>query len=456
MAAPRSPSGPSARFAAWLAALSVLFVVAPGLAASAKLQAVGEASIGVTDNAQSAPDVPLPGGAEKSAGAFLVLRPGLVLGVLSAQAIQRLAYTFDYNVYFARAASSSSSNRLEYRGVFDISPRVNAILGASATESDSYAALTLAPPASGVLPLLPGGDSKMLQLGADEVVDVELAVGWRSWEGVGVSLGMPLFDTDAPRTITPNARVGIEYSWIGDALGAEGRGSYFVVRDGVRADGTRVRLARELQLGGVAFYRHDIGRSLTSSVEGGAVRVTRFATDTSRWYPLAGAMLAYSEVFGDAQLAYAHAVTTNVLFGQSLVSDEIRLRGAIPLDKKGIFTVAASAGYQRGRLLDENARLATRVSVFLADATFGWQLNPWLLLGVRAQHIDQRSDVRVVTLPVSFVQNNLMLGASFAFPPDPEVASTYRAPKRVDRTDELRGASETTVESIPAPSGRAR
>ncbi len=449
-------SGRSAGFALRLGVLLGVLHPAPLRAASAKLQAVGEASVGVTDNAQSAPDVPLPGGSEKSAGGFLVLRPGLVLAVLSAQNIQRLAYTFDYNVYFARGSSSSSSNRLEYRGFFDVSPRVNAILGASATESDSYAALTLAPPASGLLPILPGGDSKMLQLGADELVNVELAVGLRAWEGLGVTFGTPLFDTDAPETLTPTGRLGLEYSWTGDALGAEGRGSYSLVRDGIRADGTRVRLDRELQLGGVAFYRHDIGRFLTSGVEAGAVRVTRFATDTSRWYPLAGARLGYSDVAGDAELSYRHAVATNVLFGQSLVTDEIRLRGGVPLDRKGIYTLAASAGYQRGRLLDDNARLATRVSVLLADVTFGWQLNPWLLLGARVQHIDQRSDVRVVTLPVSFVQNNLMLGAAFRFPPDPEVQSTYRAPKRVDRSDELRGVAEPSVENIPAPSGRAR
>ncbi|HEV8551241.1 MAG TPA: hypothetical protein VGQ57_19470, partial [Polyangiaceae bacterium] len=94
--------------------------------AAVKLQASGETSVGVTDNAQSAPDVPLPGGSSKSAGVFLVLRPGLSLAVLSARTVQRLAYTFDYNLFFTRSTTSSSANRLEYRGFFDLSSRVNA------------------------------------------------------------------------------------------------------------------------------------------------------------------------------------------------------------------------------------------------------------------------------------------------------------------------------------------
>jgi hypothetical protein len=452
----RRARGPR-RIAPWLCACTALLAVSPRAGATrTKLQATGETSLGVTDNAQSAPDVPLPGGASKSAGVFLVLRPGVSLGVLSARTVNRLTYTFDYNLFLTRNATSSSSNRLEYRGFFDLDPRVNAILGASATEADSYAALTLAPPASGLLPLLPSGTSQLFTATADELVNFELGVGWRAWESIGVVFGTPLFDTVAPRTVAPNARLGLEYAWTGDAVGIEGRANYAVVHDGVRLDGTVVPLDRELTVGGVGRYRHDIGRYFTSGAEAGAVRVTRFSTDASHWYPIGGANLAYADVGFDSQLTYSHLVTTNVLLGQSLLADEVRLRGAVPLDKKGILSIAASGGYQIGRLLDETASTAANVSVLNVDVTFGWQLNPWLLVGARAQHIDQRSDVRVPTLPVSFSQNSVMLGASVHFPPDLEMPAAYRAPRRVDQTDELRGVGARDGEQIPAPTGRAR
>ncbi len=450
---------PGSRARASVAALAFAACFFGGLAAAhaqaPKLQAVGESSVGVSDNVQSAPDVPLPGGASKTAGAFLVLRPGLVLGVLSPRTVQRLAYTFDYDVYFARSATNSSSNRLEYRGFFDLSKGVNAIPGAAAAESDSYGALTFAPPGAGAVPFLGSASTKLFQASVDELVSDDFTVGWRGYEGLGFVYGAPL-SGDAPTTLMPNARLGGEYSWLGNALGAELRADYNVVHDGILADGTRVALQRELVSRAVAVYRRDIGRYFNWRSEAGAARLDRFEPDRTLWYPTGSATLGYADTFGDATLSYRHAITTNVLLGQSYLSDEVRLRGAVPLDQKATFSLAASGGYQTGRLLDQNAHLATHVSLLLADVTFGWQTTPWLLLGIRAQHVDQRSDVRVVTLPVSFVQNNLMLGAAFKFPPDPEMPAAYRAPQRVDRTDELRTATVPDGQGIAAPSGRAR
>jgi hypothetical protein len=427
----------------------------PGLGAPPKLQAVGEASVGVTDNAQSAPDVPLPGGASKTAGAFIVLRPGLVLGVLSPSNVQRLAYTFDYDLYLSRSATNSASNRLEYRGVFDLSPGVSAVLGAAASESDSYAALTFAPPASGALPFVPGGTTRLFQGSADELLSDDFTVGWRGWESAGVVFATPLAGT-APETLAPNARLGAEYSWLGNALGAELRGEYNIVRNGVLADGTEILLQRQLVSRANALYRHDIGRYFSTRFEAGGARVDWLESHKTYYYPTGSATLGYADTYGDATLTYAHSITNNVLLGQSYLSDELRLRGALPLDQKSTFSIAASAGYQTGRLLDEDARLATHVSLLLADVTLGWQTTPWLLVGVRAQHIDQRSDVRVPTLPVSFVQNSIMLGLACKFPPDPEMPGAYRSPQRVDRTDELRTATVPDGQAIAAPTGRAR
>jgi hypothetical protein len=443
------------RLSALGAALALALVSAPSNAAPPKLQAVGDTSIGVTDNATSAPDVPLPGGASKAPGAFIVLRPGLVLGLLSPRTMQRLSYTFDYDLYFTRAATNSASNRLDYRAFFDLSPGLSAIVGAAATVSDSYASLSFAPAASGAVPFLPGASTRLFQASADEMLSDDFAIGWRGWESAGVVYATPITGT-APETLSPNLRLGAEYSWLGNAAGVEARTDYTVVHDGILADGTRVPLQRQLVTRAVALYRRDIGRYFSTRFDAGAARVDWLETHKTYYYPTGSATLGYADTFGDATLTYAHAITTNVLMGQQYLSDEVRLRGAIPLDQKSIFSLAASVGYQTGRLLDENARLATHVSLLLTDVTFGWQTTPWLLLGVRAQHIDQRSDVRVPTLPVSFVQNSIMLGASAKFPPDPDMPAAYRSPRRVDRTDELRTATVPDGQAIAAPSSRSR
>src|SRR5579864_3143464 len=67
--------------------------------ADSKLQGIGETSVGYTDNIQSAPDVPIPGVAPKSSGAFILLSPGVVLASASARAIHRLKYTFTYDLF---------------------------------------------------------------------------------------------------------------------------------------------------------------------------------------------------------------------------------------------------------------------------------------------------------------------------------------------------------------------
>jgi hypothetical protein len=446
-------SGRSCRGVA--AALAVLALALPAAAATPKLQAVGEATFGVSDNVTSAPDVPLPGGAERTPGAFLILRPGIIAALLTARTVQRLSYTYDYDIQFAEAVGNSSSNRLEYRGFFDLSPRISALLGAAATQASSYSALTLAPPGSGVMPVLPGGEATTLQLSADEQVNFDLGVGWRAFEAIGVGWGTPIFDTEAPTTIAPFARLGVEYSLIADAFGVEARAEYAVIRDGVRADGVEVPLQQQLVTTGVGTWRHDLGRVFTSRVEAGVLRVDRINTDQSSWYPTAGATLAYADIIGDAQLSYVHTVRTDALLGQSLLVDEVRLRGGIPLDQRARFLLSGSVGYQDGRLLDENAELASNVSVLLADVSFGWQTNEYLLLGLRGQHIDQRSDTRVVTLPVSYVQNSVMLGALVKFPPEPTMPRAYREPQRVDRGDELRDG-ESPAERMPSTTAPRR
>ncbi|HEY3496036.1 MAG TPA: hypothetical protein VGK73_15165 [Polyangiaceae bacterium] len=439
------------RFAVWALICSAL-AARPASAAAPKLQAVGEATLGVSDNISAAPEVPLPDGAERTAGAFLVLRPGAVLAFLSARTLQRLSYTYSYDLYFGEANSNSSSNRLDYLGFFDLSPRVTSVLTAAATQATTYSALTLAPPGSGTLPLLPGGDANTLQLAADEQVNFDLGVGWRAYEGIGILWGTPLFGTDAPKTLAPNARLGLEYALRTDAFGVQGRVEYAVIRNGIQADGTRVPVLKQLVTRGVGTWRRDLGRYFTSSVEAGVMHVDRFDPHRGALYPTGGATLAYADVIGDAQLSYVHAVFTNALLGQSLLTDEVRLRGAVPLDQRERYVVGASAGYQVGRLLDENAELATNVSVLHFDVSFGWRANDFLTLGLRGQHIDQRSDTRIATLPVSYVQNNLMLGAVVRFPPEREMPRGYRAPQRVDRTDELRG-TDGSDDRVPAPGG---
>jgi hypothetical protein len=432
--------------ASTLAVALALGVLWPSRLAHAdpKLQGVGEASLGYTDNIQSAPSVPIPGGAPRSAGAFLVLRPGVVLASVTARANHRLKYTYTYDLFFQQTNVSTSSNQLEYRAFFDLSPRVGLVVGTNAIQSNRYSAIVLTPPGAGAVNATPTGSGAFLLATADELMSFDLGPGLRSYEGIAVTEQTPLFDTVAPRTFGAASRVGIERSFQADAVGTEARAEYSSIEGSLRPDGTALGLQRQIIGTGVGLWRHDWSRDFTSRAEAGVLRVQRINTGRGFWEPAGSATLAYVTEVGDADLVYAHLVTTNPLLGQALLVDEVRLRGALPLASKGEVLVAASSGFQRGRLLDENATLAAHVDAILVDVGVAWQTTDALLLGLRYQHVEQISDTRVPPLPLSFVRNSVMFGASFRFPPEREMPRAYRAPQRVDRSDEIRDAVEPT------------
>lgn len=416
------------------------------------VQGIGESSLGYTDNSQASPSA-----ANVHAGSFFwMLSPGVALVLDTPRRLQRLSYRYEYDLYFNRVSSSSSSNRLDYRGFFELSRRVNLVLGLNATQSDRFANVAFAAPGSGAVGALPTGTGSFLIVATDQALSWDVGEGWRAWQTANAVVDTPIFGTDAPKTAGAGLRAGIERSFVADAAGIEGRADYSVVSNSVRTDGSPADVQRQLSAGGVALWRHDWGRDFASRAEAGVLRVKRLNVDRGFWTPIGSAMLSYATEQGDAQLTYSHTVTNNPLLGQSLLVDEVRLRGDLPLTPKGELSLAGSCAYQYGRLLDEDAELATRVRVFLGDLSLGWQATKLLALGVRYQHIEQRSGADTPPLPVSFTQNNVLVGVTLRFPAERDMPRPYRAPRRVDRSDELRDGFPPNVGGPRAPGDGVR
>lgn len=428
---------------------SLLVLATTATPARPRLQAIGESSIGYTDNALGSAAATRV----RTGSVFWMLSPGVVLALDSPRRLQRIGYRYEYDFYFNRRTSSSSTNRLDYRGFFELSRRSNLVLGANVTQSDRFNKVAFAAPGAGTVGAPPTGTGSFLQAALDQSLSLDVAEGWRAWQSANVRADTPIFDTIAPKSTGGGLRLGAERSFLADAWGLEGRGDYRVVSGSVRTDGSRAGVQRQLMGGGVVLWRHDWLRELTSSAEAGVLRVERLNTDRGFWTPTASGTLSYATEAGDAQLVYAHTVTTNTLLGQSLLVDEVRLRGDLPLTSKGELSLAGSCGYQYGRLLDENAELATRVRVLLADISLGWQATKLLSVGIRYQHIEQKSGADRPPLPVSFVQNNVLLGATLRFPAERDMPRAYRAPRRVDRADELRDGFQPSAAGPRSPDG---
>jgi hypothetical protein len=422
----------------------------PDVAAEEYLQGTFAGTAGFTDNVRSSPDEPVPGVAPKTADAFLVLSPGLVLATRDNRASHRLTYELAGNVFFATFEASNISNRLEHQSFFDVSRDVDLLLSATAMQQHHHTSNRFDNVSATVLRSALPGTGRFLTARADEDLRLRLGRDWLLGQGAYTGIQTPLF-VDAPLTWSFGGRLAFERLFRDDAVGPEARSEYSVMHDAVDADGTPVEDQQQLISSGVLRWRHDWGRYFTTSVEGGGTQVNRLTRE--RYYRtwIAAATFGYATRDATVELTVRRSASTNLFLAQTLVVNEAVLRGTLPLDRDGRVALGASVGYQRGQLLDVDAELATDVDVILGDVGIGWRAEDQLTLSLRYQYVDQRTDVNMPPLPLSFTRHSVMLGALLEFPRDEDMPREYRPPRRVDEGDRFDDATD-----VPGTPGAAR
>jgi hypothetical protein len=72
---------------------------------------------------------------------------------------------------------------------------------------------------------------------------------------------------------------------------------------------------------------------------------------------------------------------------------------------------------------------------------------------LKYQYVRQWSDAEGPPLPLSFARSAVTLGATVKFPPDARMPRPYRAPRRIDRSDEIRDRTMTPdpPDTVPTP-----
>jgi hypothetical protein len=446
------------RLRPWLAVS--LLLVSSRAAAVDKLQGIGQASLGFTDNVHSSPDEPVEDMPERSADMFLVLSPSLVFARLTPDQSQTLKYTFAANLFFDTFRASSFANRLEWLGHFTTSRRTELLLGAGISQQQPYTSPTLADAGSQTLRATIPTTNSYVAVRADETLSIDLGPFWRAWQGASAGMQTPIDPAlvdDLPTTYEAGGRLGTEHIWLDNALGPEVRSRYALIRNAVGRPPARgeppARLGNLSQLINeyVGIWRHDWSRYVTSRLEGGAVHVIPLSRDGELWHPAARASLGYARDEGRVEISYTHTVRTNLLLGQLVLIDEVALHGAIPLDRDDELWLSSSIGYQKGKLLGPSGELETRVDVALGDVALAWQVQDHVTLAGRFQHITQTTDAEAPPLPLSYDRNTVMATVTFKWPPDREMPRRYRPPERVDRQDELGGEEP---DSAPIPGQR--
>jgi len=408
-------------------ALVTLALLAAGTSrAETEVTGTLDAWLGLTDNAQSAPDNSVPGVPEKKADGFGILAPGLAVSGGSRRVLHRLGATTSVTLHYSERDADTWSNRLEYQGLFALHPRTSLFLGANAMTTRAWSASLISPATELGATLQHSGTT--LSLAAEEQLSHDLTRSFSGTQSARFAFGSPLEGERRPYSTDTLVGVGLERTFRGDAVGAELREELATISE------PRVR---QLTSTGVAIHRHDFGRSFTSRLEAGVLRVDRLTSGRHFWHPSALAALAFAEQGGSAELRYSHRAATSVQVGQTLLVDEVRLTGVLPLVQPRTLVLAGACAYQRGRVIEEDASRGARLDVTLVDLALAWQAAPGLGLGLRYQHTRQLSDGTVPPDPLSYRRNTLLAGATLSWPPETETRRPLRPPQRVDRSDDV-------------------
>jgi hypothetical protein len=184
-------------------------------------------------------------------------------------------------------------------------------------------------------------------------------------------------------------------------------------------------------------WRHDISRSLTSLLLGGASVIVSPDTGTrARLAPFLQGSLLYTVDDASFELLGSVGTQPNALTAQLLYADQVTLRASTPLSVEHGVVASAAVGYTHGSIVNVNrgASRAPDFDSFIADASVGWSPVDALQLFARYQFIDQITADTPPTITPAVQRSTVILGIQLSSRPDPVRVPT-RFPQRVDRTD---------------------
>jgi hypothetical protein len=355
--------------------------------------------------------------------------PELTLFSIAERAQFRLTYTFLATAHTAYPADIS--NRANLVATLELSKRTTMLLSAEVGHSTVANAL-IARPASettvGVVPITAG---QLLTTRISEATSWEASPVVRLGQQVDASYVVSIDAPLALETYLANAVVSLDREWKRDALGIDFRASY------VRSHAEPLPPQRLVPLALTPHWRHDISRSLTSLLLGGASVIVSPDTGTrARLAPFLQGSLLYTVDDASFELLGSVGTQPNALTAQLLYADQVTLRASTPLSVEHGVVASAAVGYTHGSIVNVNrgASRAPDFDSFIADASVGWSPVDALQLFARYLFIDQITADTPPTITPAVQRSTVILGIQLSSRPDPVRVPT-RFPQRVDRTD---------------------
>ncbi len=417
----------------------------------------GTASVdaAVTDNVLSAPI----GSDNREGDILLTVRPGLLFTYAWPRWMNELNAELELTRYVGQADQPTIAARGGWKAIILKSPLSEIILDANINRSVVSAIGAASVPQDTSVALLPINQVTALEGGFSEYASKTLTRELRMFQSAFARAGKS-DDAGMPRTLVTSGEIGMAWgldrSWKRDSISVElGASVLRLDRNPEAPQGGRHD--RQINPRGRATWRHDLSRKLSTSLDAGMVVVVPFGDDPYHPgeersignFPLVGAQMAYTDVWGVSTAAVRRDVTPNLFVAANTVNDSASLSIAVPLywlegNRRAQPKLAGvgSFGIQRTQLIEpETADLTSSFIVGRVDAGIQYVPKPGFSYSLRYELMYQTSDRGSgISDPLpGFLRNTVYLSASVRFPADVAV----RVPKR--RTNSVRADRKDTA-----------
>lgn len=444
-------------------------------AAQARAQATSahvtlNADVGATDNALST-------NVDPQADVFYQLRPGLLLTYDGPRMMHDLTVDAEVLQYARHSTAPSLTERAAWRGVFLPSPLSEIVMGADISTGQLNALTTNTSADQSVISTVPNGAIDVRNVNGEEYGSRTLREGWRISESLNAHY-TGTYDTQGTRTHSGaiSGTAGVEHDWLANALTLEGTLEYLSLEryapqlapgpDGSRDD-------KQLNPHAIASWRHDFNRFWSGSVQGGIEFVQPVGKDKynpgdkqqSGTFPLYGAQLSYTDIWGRLTLAGNRSLAPNLYIAQNTETTSAILQLSLPLPwlddsrrREPKLIALATVGYMHTRLIETDFDTGPVDAASFDNAHFdvalGYNYRPGVTFGVRYEFLYQTGSMTNLQLIEPYKRNTVFVTMSIRWPDRVAVTIPKRQSVRADHKDLPPIGEEVVVPDDPNEADR--
>ena len=442
-----------------IAAASVALVVLGAGSSSygqsdTSLHGVGTVSLAYTDNMFGSPSDPAEGQPGPIDVWMVDVAPGIRLIRETPTSLQSLTYSHPFTFYLGHSDAMQQSDVGLWAGIFQLSPRDELILGATAWRSDTRVAAVRFMPNQTTMDPQATGKNVMLQASATEAFNHELTSQWRLMQRSEIGTVLPLL-VPTPQTHRYHALLGggPEFRTARNAYGVDAEAIYYFTT-AVHEDGVDYDPTAQIIVGGTFRWRHDITYTWSTELRAGAAAAMR--TDPFRggvWGPVWLGAIRYANEGYETALTVRRTLGPNLVTATTIMADDVHLGAGMPISREQHIVFHVGAGFAHTRAIrvekggflavppfatpasTESARLVTTYNTLALDASVGWYPEDLPYFELRGQRMQQAGIDNQIAPAATFRRHLAMLSMGFMWPARDVPPVPAREPGRVDNAD---------------------